>query len=52
MTPTHAKAKSLSGKIFYTVMVFTMAVVVIMSLGLTCIYYFSKENDGENRLLD
>lgn len=52
MTPTHAKAKSLSGKIFYTVMVFTMAVIVIMSLGLTCIYYFSKENDGENRLLD
>lgn len=52
MTPTHTKAKSLHGKIFYTVMVFTMAVIVVMSLGLTCIYYVSKEDDGESRLLD
>ncbi len=32
-------------------MVFTMAVIVIMSFGLTCIYYLSKEADGEARLM-
>ncbi len=51
MTPTHEKVKSLSGKIFATVLAFTLAVIVVMSLALTCVFYFSSEHSGEQRLL-
>ncbi|MDO4290964.1 MAG: ATP-binding protein [Eggerthellaceae bacterium] len=43
--------RSLSSKIFRTVLAFTLAVIVVMSLVLTGIYYFSAERDGEARLM-
>lgn len=51
MTPTHHKVKSLSGKIFSTVLAFTLLVVVVMSVVLTCIFYMSSERDSEQRLM-
>lgn len=44
--------RSLSNKIFSTVLAFTLGVIVVLSLVLSCIYYFSSENESEARLLD
>ncbi len=46
-----AKARSLSGKIFTTVLAFTLGVIVVMSFVLACVYYYSAERDGEARLM-
>lgn len=43
--------KSLSSKIFSTVLAFTLGIIVVMSVVLTCIYYFSYEHDSEARLM-
>ena len=43
--------KSLSSKIFSTVLAFTLGIIVVMSVVLTCIYYFSFERDDEARLM-
>lgn len=51
MTPTHHKSKSLSGKIFSSVLFFTTCVILVMSLVLTCIYYYSSEREGGERLM-
>lgn len=47
---THFKVKSLSGKIFSNVLVFTIVVIVALSVVLTSIYYFSYENEAEEDL--
>ena len=41
MSPTHFKVKSLSGKIFTSVLAFTLAVIVALSVTMTTIYYLS-----------
>lgn len=46
-----AKARSLSGKIFTTVLAFTLGVIIVMSFVLACVYYYSAERDGEARLM-
>lgn len=45
-------AASLSGKIFSTVLAFTLGVIVVTSLVLTCIFYVSSERDCESRLME
>lgn len=47
---THFKVKSLSGKIFSSVLAFTVAVIVALAVALTSIYYFSYENEAESSL--
>lgn len=43
MSPTHFKVKSLSGKIFTSVLAFTLAVIVALSVTMTTIYYLSYD---------
>lgn len=50
MASSHFEAKSLSGTIFRTVLVFTLTTLVILSIALTCIYYRSYESDAEKML--
>lgn len=50
MTPTHVETKSLSGKIFRTVLAFTLAVIVVLGAVLTTIFYFADEHRAEDRL--
>lgn len=50
MSPSHLKVKSLSGKIFSSVLVFTLAVIVVLSVALTSIYYVSYEQKAEAEL--
>ena len=50
MSPTHFKVKSLSGKIFTSVLAFTLAVIVALSVMMTTIYYLSYEHDAETEL--
>lgn len=52
MSTKRKATKSLSGKIFSTVLAFTLCIIVVMSVVLTCIYYLSTERDGEMRLMD
>ena len=49
--PAPRAARSLSGKIFSTVLAFTLGVIVVMALAFTSVLYFSSERDGEGRLL-
>ena len=42
MSPTHFKVKSLSGKIFTSVLAFTLAVIVALSVTMTTIYYLYR----------
>ncbi|WP_165173247.1 ATP-binding protein [Adlercreutzia sp. ZJ242] len=51
MTTSRRGTRSLSGKIFSTVLVFTLCVIAVMSVVLTSIYYVSFERDGEMRLM-
>lgn len=48
--PPTIRVWSLSGKIFRTVLAFTVTVMVAMSLALTSIYYLSYEADAERDL--
>ncbi len=47
MSPTHFKVKSLAGKIFTSVLAFTLAVIVVLAVAMTTIYYVSYERDAE-----
>ncbi len=47
---TQHKAKSLSGRIFSWVLVFTLAVIVVFGVAATCIYFFFYENEAETAL--
>ncbi len=51
MSPTHFKVKSLSGKIFTSVLAFTLGVIVVLAVAMTSIYYFSYERDAEAELV-
>ena len=50
MSPTHFQVKSLSGKIFSSVLVFTLAAIVVYGVVMTSIYYSSYEHDEEAKL--
>ncbi len=50
MGPTHHKVKSLSGRIFSRVLVFTLVVLAVFGVVATCIYYVTYENDAETAL--
>ena len=50
MSPTHFKVKSLSGKIFSSVLVFALALIVAFGVVMTSIYYYSYEHDAEAKL--
>lgn len=50
MSPTHFSVKSLSGKIFNTVLVFTIAVILAFSAVITVLFYFSYEREAEAAL--
>ncbi len=52
MNNTQHKAKSLSGRIFSWVLVFTLVVIVVLGIVATCIYFFSYENEAETALKD
>ena len=51
MSPTHFKVKSLSGKIFTSVLAFTLAIITVLSVVMTTIYYLSYEHDAEAELV-
>lgn len=50
MSPTHFKVKSLSGKIFTSVLAFTLGIIVALAAVMTTIYYLSYEHDAEAEL--
>lgn len=50
MAPTHVKAKSLSGKIFSSVLAFTTCVIVVLACVLTTIFYMTYEDNAERTL--
>lgn len=50
MSPTHLKVKSLSGKIFTSVLAFTLAIITVLSVAMTTIYFMSYEHDAEHEL--
>ncbi len=50
MAPTHVKAKSLSGKIFSSVLAFTTCVIVVLACVLTTIFYMTYEGNAERTL--
>lgn len=52
MSPTHFSVKSLSGKIFNTVLVFTIAVILAFSAIITVLFYFSYEREAEASLAE
>ncbi|MFR1640510.1 MAG: hypothetical protein ACLSVD_15995 [Eggerthellaceae bacterium] len=47
MSPTHFKVRSLSGKIFTSVLAFTLGVIVVLAFAMTTIYYVTYEHDAE-----
>ena len=51
MTPTHIQSKSLSGKMFTTLLAFVVVVVVVLGLVFTGIYYLSNEQRAEANLM-
>ena len=51
MSPTHFKVKSLSGKIFTSVLAFTLGVIVVLAVAVTRICYFLCERDAEAELV-
>lgn len=51
MSPTHFSVKSLSGKIFSSVLAFTLAVIVALAVAMTTIYFLSYEHDAEAELV-
>lgn len=50
MSPTHFRVKSLSGKIFSSVLAFTLGIIVLLAVAMTTIYYVSYERDAEAEL--
>lgn len=47
MSPTHFTVKSLSGKIFSSVLAFTLGIILVLAVVMTTIYYLSYEHDAE-----
>lgn len=52
MSPTHFKVRSLSGKIFSSVLAFTLGIVAALAVVLTSIYYLSYEQEAEEALVE
>ena len=52
MSPTSDNAKSLSGRIFSSVLAFTLGIVLIFAVVMISIFYFSYEHDAERNLAD
>lgn len=50
MSQTYFTARSLAGKLFTSMLVFTLGVILVSALGLTTIYYASYERDAEAEL--
>ncbi len=50
MNPSHRKVKSLSGRIFSRVLVFTLVVLAVFGVVATSIYYVAYERDAEAAL--
>lgn len=47
MSPTHFAVKSLSGKIFSSVLAFTLGIILLLATVMTTIYYVSYEHEAE-----
>ena len=52
MGPTSDRVKSLSGRIFTSVLLFTLGIVLAFAVVLTSIFYYSYEHDAERALAD
>ena len=52
MSPTSNHVKSLSGRIFNSVLAFTLGIVLAFAVVITSIFYFSYERDAERALSD
>ena len=52
MSPTSNHVKSLSGRIFNSVLAFTLGIVLAFAVVITSIFYFSYEHDAERALSD
>lgn len=50
MAPTSGRVKSLSGRIFTSVLLFTLGIVLVFAVALTSIFYYSYERDAEQAL--
>lgn len=50
MSPTHFSVKSLSGKIFSSVLAFTLGIILVLAAVMTTIYYMSYEHEAETAL--
>ena len=50
MSAAHATVKSLSGKLFSSVLAFTLGIIVVLAMVMTTIYYFSYEHEAEAAL--
>lgn len=50
MSPTHFSVKSLSGKIFSSVLAFTLSIILVLAAVMTTIYYLSYEHEAEASL--
>lgn len=51
MTPTHVQSKSLSGKIFATLLAFVVVVVLVLGFVFTGIFYLSSEQRAASSLM-
>lgn len=52
MSPTTNHVKSLSGRIFTSVLAFTLGIVLAFAVAITSIFYFSYERDAETALAE
>lgn len=52
MSPTSDRVKSLSGRIFTSVLAFTLGILLAFAVVVTSIFYFSYEHDAERALSD
>lgn len=50
MGPSSERLRSLSGRIFTSVLVFTLGIVLVFAVALTSIFYYSYERDAEQAL--
>ncbi|MEG0417390.1 sensor histidine kinase [Gordonibacter sp.] len=50
MSPTHFTVRSLAGKLFSSMLVFTLGIILVFATALTTIYYLSYERDAEAEL--
>ena len=50
MGPSSERLRSLSGRIFTSVLVFTLGIVLVFAVALTSIFYYSYECDAEQAL--